>query len=515
MPEYFRDIPVDTFVEAQKNPVSTWLKNRGPLEGALSHILEWSPAGDPQPLADELAYAWNERTSPREHEMLMGGINLIPGAAARRAHQAKTSLSGILKNIGALGGASVAAELAHPDDPAILRVDPEQTEHITPRRYHRKRGGPVRRFSYGGYAGPGDFNDYVWPSAQSLLGSAPSNGALQSIGRYGRNDDGGGSMGGLGDAEAGGVTGPGLAQASATPGEMGLGVLSAISNPAMAVMGTFASMALGVNPATPGWGAVMDAINTAINGPAFAGYNANDFGGYAGIEGESPGWDASMSGNDMGMADAYGLGPGNFGSPGWAGVADAYGLGPGNALATNSASMSMAGASGVGGVGGFGSSTGTASGVGLGAGNEGEAGPSGMGVSAGDTGGGTASCYITSAAVDHMGKKDDGPELKTLRDFRDNILSQSPEGLKLIAEYEHVAPHIVKEINGRPDAKKIYKKLYNQHIGPAVIAAKKGDTARTLALYGGMVKDLEKQYPDAVKKARGGAVYRPAKCRIH
>lgn len=131
---------------------------------------------------------------------------------------------------------------------------------------------------------------------------------------------------------------------------------------------------------------------------------------------------------------------------------------------------------------------------------------SGTGSSGGDSGGGGSGCYITTATVDHMGLDDKGPELTTLRKFRDNVMDKTPEGRAMVQEYNVVAPHIVKAINGQPNAAQIYRDLYTDYIAPAVVAAKKGDNQAALDHYGSMVKRLENTFPDKIMAAKGGGV---------
>ena len=119
-------------------------------------------------------------------------------------------------------------------------------------------------------------------------------------------------------------------------------------------------------------------------------------------------------------------------------------------------------------------------------------------------GGDSGGCYITTAAVDHMGMKDDGPELGLLRGFRDNVMSQSPDGQAQVAEYDRVGPIIVQALNRRPDATQVYQTLFANFIGPSIVAIAQGDMDSAHDYYAQMVEMLEQMVPEAAQ-ALGGA----------
>ena len=82
--------------------------------------------------------------------------------------------------------------------------------------------------------------------------------------------------------------------------------------------------------------------------------------------------------------------------------------------------------------------------------------------------GSSSSCFITTAAVKHMGLEDDCDELQTLRWFRDNVMPKFPRGKWNIKVYYNVAPYVVKSLDTKEDADRIYRSLYNGFIYPAV-----------------------------------------------
>jgi len=114
-------------------------------------------------------------------------------------------------------------------------------------------------------------------------------------------------------------------------------------------------------------------------------------------------------------------------------------------------------------------------------------GAGGTGANSGGAGGG---CYLTTAAVDHMGLPDNGPHLQTLRWYRDKVMRRTPEGRRMIAEYNRVAPKAVKALNGRSDSKELYRAIFSGYIDPAAAAISAGEYDKADKIYGTMVKNV-------------------------
>lgn len=83
-------------------------------------------------------------------------------------------------------------------------------------------------------------------------------------------------------------------------------------------------------------------------------------------------------------------------------------------------------------------------------------------------------CFMTTAAVDHAGEKDDGKTLTAMRKLRDDYLKKMPEGRKEIEWYYRKAPKIVAAIDKKPNAHAIYMRMYNDHIKPTARAVDAG-----------------------------------------
>lgn len=138
--------------------------------------------------------------------------------------------------------------------------------------------------------------------------------------------------------------------------------------------------------------------------------------------------------------------------------------------------------------GGASDGSGPGAGAGTGGASAGDSGDGGTGAASsatGDGGGGGdgGGCFLTTAAVEHMGHTDDGQLLNTLRDFRDTYMRKNKEASKDVAWYYENAPKIVKALDEHPDAKKIYRKMYNRFIMPSYLAIKMGKDEVAYGLY--------------------------------
>lgn len=100
-------------------------------------------------------------------------------------------------------------------------------------------------------------------------------------------------------------------------------------------------------------------------------------------------------------------------------------------------------------------------------------------------------CYITTATCEVMGFDDDCEALSTLRDFRDTVLANSPEGRKDIDAYYRRAPIVVAKLDQRSDKQQCYANIYHSRILPAVALVKQGKNTQAYALYKQMVDELE------------------------
>lgn len=96
-------------------------------------------------------------------------------------------------------------------------------------------------------------------------------------------------------------------------------------------------------------------------------------------------------------------------------------------------------------------------------------------------------CFMTTAAVDHAGEKDDGKTLTAMRKLRDDYLKKMPEGRKEIEWYYRKAPKIVAAIDKKPNAHAIYMRMYNDHIKPTARAVDAGNMELAHQRYNKMI----------------------------
>ena len=66
-------------------------------------------------------------------------------------------------------------------------------------------------------------------------------------------------------------------------------------------------------------------------------------------------------------------------------------------------------------------------------------------------------CYLTTMLCNILGMDDNNIYLKTLRDFRNNILQKDEKNKQLLIEYDIVGPKIAEALNSDPLKNKIAK----------------------------------------------------------
>jgi hypothetical protein len=120
-------------------------------------------------------------------------------------------------------------------------------------------------------------------------------------------------------------------------------------------------------------------------------------------------------------------------------------------------------------------------------------------VGGGGGGEGGGGCFLTTAAVSHMKQKDNGKVLNTLREFRDTYMRKNKEKSKDVAWYYENAPRIVAALDKRPDADKVYKKMYSDFIKPAYDAIQEGDEEYAYEIYKDGI-DFAKKHSGISKK---------------
>ena len=101
-------------------------------------------------------------------------------------------------------------------------------------------------------------------------------------------------------------------------------------------------------------------------------------------------------------------------------------------------------------------------------------------------------CFLTGACVDYLGLPDDCKELTVLRNFRDNVLKATDEGMDLVNEYYTIAPTLVDKINASDNKAEIYADIYKR-IQLCITAIENDDRSLAVQLYKDMVCYVENQ----------------------
>jgi len=102
-------------------------------------------------------------------------------------------------------------------------------------------------------------------------------------------------------------------------------------------------------------------------------------------------------------------------------------------------------------------------------------------------------CFITTAVCQHKRLSDDCRELQVLRNFRDDYLSASIEGRKMVYNYYSVAPAIADRLVEADDLEHVWTTIQN-----CVRAIEDRRFEEALAEYRAMVLSLEQKLVDQV-----------------
>lgn len=100
-------------------------------------------------------------------------------------------------------------------------------------------------------------------------------------------------------------------------------------------------------------------------------------------------------------------------------------------------------------------------------------------------------CFLTSACVKARGLPDDCEELTVLRRYRDSYLRNRPGGGEEIRRYYEIAPAVVKRINGREDADRIWDRVYEELVLPCVQLIRQDASEEAFRLYKAYTLALE------------------------
>jgi hypothetical protein len=284
----------------------------------------------------------------------------------------------------------------------------------------------------------------------------------------------------LGPAVAGGPIGGSIADRDVTIGTMG-------------PLGGFGLAGAGLSaPASTNFGGVSMGSTAGLTG--ISGFSGDSFGsgGFGGPDGFGLG-SSSLGGTSSGLAgtsfgsfsdfganSSFGtnnsaFGTSSFGTSSTAGLnantganADfgSFGAGFSNSYGGNDSGGFGGGiGGGIGGIGGSSSSSGGRGSDGGPGSNSGPGSSSGSSVSSSesatssghsDAGVGGSECFLTTACTTAAGLPDDCPELRAMRELRDDYIVSFADGRANVREYYKFAPKIVAAVDAREDARAIW-----------------------------------------------------------
>ena len=106
----------------------------------------------------------------------------------------------------------------------------------------------------------------------------------------------------------------------------------------------------------------------------------------------------------------------------------------------------------------------------------------------------SSGCYLTTIMCKLLGYDDNNYYLKTLRDFRDNIMKHDKRYIPLLIIYDSIGPTIASNLENDPDGKKIASELFSKYIVRAVNAILDDNANEAINIYMAMTEELAKKY---------------------
>ena len=105
-------------------------------------------------------------------------------------------------------------------------------------------------------------------------------------------------------------------------------------------------------------------------------------------------------------------------------------------------------------------------------------------------------CFLTTACCEIVGLSDDCFELRTLRRYRDRVLTTMPGGHAALAAYYLVAPSILERLPQEERARQLLS-VYMRHVLPSAVAARLGFNRLAYSLYARMMDELSRKHASA------------------
>lgn len=107
---------------------------------------------------------------------------------------------------------------------------------------------------------------------------------------------------------------------------------------------------------------------------------------------------------------------------------------------------------------------------------------------------GNSGCYLTTITCQILSMKDDNVYLNTLRNFRNNYLQTSREGLELLIQYDEIGPQISRCISKDSEKFNIAYTLFNNYIAPITLDIMDLEYEKAISQYMEMTNKLIKYY---------------------
>ncbi|MBQ4583421.1 MAG: hypothetical protein IJA94_00800 [Bacilli bacterium] len=111
------------------------------------------------------------------------------------------------------------------------------------------------------------------------------------------------------------------------------------------------------------------------------------------------------------------------------------------------------------------------------------------------SGKGREDCFITTVVVNSLGYQDDCIVLRTLRNFRDEILQPDNEKQNILLEYDVLGPLISDSLKNDPNSKRLCHSIMYSYLLPITKMIKyEKDNLKAIACYTAMVMQLKTHY---------------------
>jgi len=109
----------------------------------------------------------------------------------------------------------------------------------------------------------------------------------------------------------------------------------------------------------------------------------------------------------------------------------------------------------------------------------------------GETSGG--GCFLTTACIKYYGLDDNCYQLQTLRNFRDNYLLKTSEGILEVDKYYEIAPQIVKHLEAYHNKTRIFREIFQQ-INNACLAIEDKNYEEAKRIYTSAIMQLSEYF---------------------